>query len=137
MKVKKNKSEMHLGFQRGLKRREAIDGAATSSRLCPPQPLQAAPPVRELPASVGSANLMIANWVVGKRCDPTALDDKLQFAPFDLVVLVLSTAVAATDDISLHLQFLASGVSRSETLGEKAVFKVTGKIFEALHRAKV
>ena len=66
------------------------------------------PPLAELPASVGQSNLMIANWVVGKECEPKAFAEKLKYTPFDLVVLGLTTAVAESDDIWCHLEDVAA-----------------------------
>jgi len=100
------------------------------------------PPLDELPASIGQSNLMIANWVVGKECDPRAFAEKLKYAPFDLVVVVLTTAVEESHDIWQHLDQMASDNPHddeciAEVLKEKAAMRVTKTVFAVLHRAKV
>ena len=96
----------------------------------------------EMAASVGDSNLMIANWVIGKRCDPEQFDQALTKTPFALVVIVLSTAVADADAICQHLdQMSLNNPENDESIGkvktEKVVQRMSSHMFTAYHRAKV
>ena len=127
---------MYLGLQDTLVRRAAINSAATSSSY-----LRAArdpPPGEELPASVGQGDFMIASWVVGKDCRPGDVGEKLRLAPFDCVVVVMSTAVAESDPIWKSFKDLESGSGwLASVLTEKSVHRVSDTVFVALHRANV
>ena len=57
-------------------------------------------------------NLMVANWAIGKKCEPSTLCEKLRVATFDLVVMVTSSAVAESDHIQQCLDELAEGSTR-------------------------
>ena len=91
---------------------------------------------------------MLANWAVGKE---TCIDDFgriLEAAPFDCVVMVLTSAVAETDDIDVWLSELEANrndennwKSKHPQLAkvhyEKAVYKCSRRVSVAIHRAKV
>ena len=93
---------------------------------------------------------MFATWVISPVCDPRELDKRLKEAPFDLVVLVMSTAVGADTPVFKYLNALseddderarAESIDRS-LLTEKEILRLgsrNGKqmLFAALHRAKV
>ena len=85
---------------------------------------------------------MLANWIVGRECDPVALAEKLNGAPFDVIVVVLTTAVTSRDAIFQHLMRLTRerpGDEQwtAEVVQEKAVLRLTEKVFAVIHRAKV
>ena len=124
-----------LGFQQGLIRRTARSSTEAFEDLTP------APPA-PLPCSVVAANFMVANWIIGKDCDEFELSEKLRQAPFDVVVLVLTTAVAGGDNILEWLTRLAENSHDDEhsclaVLEEKIVRNLHPSVFVALHRAKV
>ena len=50
-----------------------------------------------VPASVGMGNLMVTTWVIGRDALSADLGEKLAAAPWDLIVLVMATAVAGGD----------------------------------------
>ena len=50
---------------------------------------------------------MIATWVVGKSCSISDLGPKLQEAPFDCVVVIMSTQVTRHDQIWQDLRNVA------------------------------
>ena len=86
--------------------------------------------------------MMVANWVIGRQCDPRDITQPLRDAPFTCVVMVLSTAVAESDDIWKHLEQTDRGNPNDDqriasVLQEKVVHRLTPKMFVALHRAKV
>ena len=83
---------MHAGLQRDLVPRPAINSAPASSAELPAAP-PAGPPAGPLPASVGKGNLMIATWIIGQECRMMDLGPKLRDAPFDCIVVIMSTAV--------------------------------------------
>jgi hypothetical protein len=66
-----------VGLQDNLVRRGAINSDAASSSLSAPGP-----------QSLVNGNWMIANWYIGKDCNPREFEKKLEGAPFDCVVLV-------------------------------------------------
>ena len=85
---------------------------------------------------------MLANWFVGKHCDPSDFGEKLKFAPFDCVVVVVSDAVVEEVPIFKYLRDLVSGNPANakcvaEVLSEKAVYHLCDNIYVALHRAKI
>jgi len=99
---------------------------------------------------------MVATWAVGRDCTPDDLGDKLSKAPFDFVLLVMSTAVADTDAVFVFLSDLARVQAlpleeREESpplllkvLQEKTVHGLgctthpdQCKAFIALHKAKI
>ena len=85
---------------------------------------------------------MMATWVVGQACDWWEIGEKLRLAPFDCVVLVMSSWVTRGDDIYKYFNDLANGNPRgnsylTEVLNEKAVYHLCRRIFFALHRAKI
>ena len=57
----------------------------------------------ELPASVVIGNIMVATWVISPVCETRELDKRLKEAPFDIVVLVMSTAVAEGTPVFKYL----------------------------------
>ena len=142
-------TKMHVGLQHDLVRRPAINTDAASSS----QQALRLTPVGELPASVGQGNLMVANWMISNTCDPIEFGRVLATAPFDCIVLVMSCAVALGDPIFRFVKQLQHGYPDiwrpsladpdinpdiiAEVLREKAVYHLFGKIFVALHRAKV
>jgi hypothetical protein len=104
--------------------------------------------VSELPASVGSSNIMIANWAVGRDASPLDLGRILAAAPFDCIVIVLTTAVAENDSVATFLTELVNSRPDFEQgtlmhpfltgiLAEKAVYRMFPKAYVAIHRAKV
>ena len=133
----KQASETHIQLQEDLERRGPINSAAFDGAR---NVVLKSP--GELPASVGQGNLMVANWLISKKCDPNEMAQKLRWAPFDCIVVVLSTAVAESD---LIMQFFKDLADRNpynsgfldEVLQEKSVHRLFGKTFVALHRAKV
>ena len=101
-----------------------------------------------LPSSVGQGNLMLANWVVGKEATVDDVGRILAIAPFTCVVMVLTSAVAEKDAIAMWLSELDESrddESRwshmhpqvAQIHGEKAVYKITPKVYIAIHKAKV
>ena len=104
--------------------------------------------IANLPGSVGQGNLMLANWVVGKETKIEDISRILAFAPFDCVVMVLTSAVAEGDPISFWLSEL-DRTRNDESVWtnlhpmvtqihyEKAVYKCTSKVYIAIHKAKV
>ena len=88
---------------------------------------------------------MLANWVISRHCEPDEhLGEKLAVAPFDCIVIVLSSAVADSDAVSCFFRELAEGgfrgtcfSSTESVLREKHVVRVSDTVYVALHRAKV
>ena len=68
----------------------------------------------ELPAWVGVGNLMVANWVVGCDCCPMDLGAKFCTAPWDLIVVVLTPAVAETHPLYLFMLKLSDLQERTQ-----------------------
>jgi hypothetical protein len=124
---------VHTDLQRGLVPRSAIPSAAASS---------AELPVGPLPPSVGH-NLMIATWIIGKKCSMKDLGPKLRFAPFDCVFAIMSNAVSNSDPIWVDFKNLSNSTQDdpdpavAEILGDKAVYRVSDMGFAVVHRAKV
>ena len=98
---------------------------------------------------------MVATWAIGRVCKPEVLGAALSMAPWDVVVLVMSTAVTDSDPIQLYLSELArvdaipwrdrrswdTNVS-TDVLAEKKLYRLGSShrdttIFIALHKAKV
>jgi hypothetical protein len=52
---------------------------------------------------------MIAKWYIGKDCDPREFEKKLEDAPFDCVVLVVSARGLKEHEILQVLEGLGSG----------------------------
>jgi len=124
---------MHVGLQKDLRPRPAINSAAASRRELPAGPL---------PALVGQGNFMIATWVVGKGCSMSELGPKLQFAPFDCIVVIMSSAVRTWDQIWMDFMDLVNGGAYENTAvaavqSEKAVHRLADSAFVVLHRAKI
>ena len=125
-----------FGLQNDMVRRPAIGRSTTNSSMlndCDDGD----------PIAPTQGNFMITNWVIGKTSDPEQVAYKIKVAPFDCIVFVMAPAVAESDPI---LKFF-NGISKSPSnwddelftpvLREKAVFRLTARIFYALHRAKV
>jgi hypothetical protein len=114
-----------LGFQDNLVRRGAINSASSSLSAPGPQ-------------SLVNGNWMLANWYIGKQCNPREFAKRLSDAPFDCVVLVFPEH-DLKHEIFEYIKDLAAGQSANtaDVLGEKAVFKVCQSIYVALHRAKI
>ena len=145
---------METDLQESLVRRSAINVEGAGSRKDMDQHrlrLRSSREVHEqLPATVGSSNIMIANWVVGQHAHPEDLARILEAAPFDCVVIVLTTAAVAETNcnIALFLKDLVDARDRFErslnmhpvlamVCAEKAVYSFTSKVYIAIHRAKV
>ena len=143
---------METNLQKSLVRRSAINVEGAGSRKDLEHHrvrLRSYHDVHEqLPATVGSSNIMIANWVVGIDASAEDLARILEAAPFDCVVIVLTTAVAENDPIARFLKDLVDSRDRFErslkthpflsgVLAEKAVYNFTSKVYIAIHRAKV
>ena len=92
--------QLFLGLKEGLCERKAI-GVKTQTSI-------ARDPTQPLPASVGLGNLMVATWAVGRDCCTKDLGEKLCNAPFDFILLLMSSAVAEGDDIYSFLHTLSS-----------------------------
>ncbi len=60
-----------------------------------------------MPATVGQGNFMIATWTVSKFADPNEVGAKLKTAPFGCIVIIMSSEVAARDEIAMWLSELA------------------------------
>ncbi len=86
---------------------------------------------------------MVSNWVVGRLTDREGrMASKLKMAPFDCIVVVMSPAVAEEDENfrffeDLHRDNPEQDPELAEVLGEKAVFRLSARVFVALHRAKI
>ena len=98
---------------------------------------------------------MVATWSVGSACDVDELARKLCESPFDVSVLVLSSAVAEDVAIYTFLKHLASDEGcvqackadicmRADVLTEKSVLclgaglgGVRSRVFVALHKVTI
>ena len=67
---------------------------------------------------------MVATWVVGRRCEPDVLGDKLSKTAYDIVVIAMSTAIADTDPIHEYLCELARADSIPYHRSEERVTNV-------------
>ena len=144
-------------LKEGIVHRAAICGQAGSSSDYQPFDNQMTPlPVprnspEPLPASVGIGNLMIATWAIGRDCKPADLADKLASAPWDLIVLPMSSAVSENDEIHKYLIELNKIDSLrnsrfndpwlllaadTDVLQEKTIRRLSPTMFIALHKAK-
>jgi hypothetical protein len=104
---------------------------------------------RSLPAFFGEGNFMLSNWTMSKWADPKLVGAKLKTAPFGCIVMIMSSEVAATDEIVVWLSDLAKQDKeivvgkpvhddlQKEILQEKAVYRLSDTVFVAMHRAKV
>ena len=100
-----------------------------------------------------SGMFMMQTCIVGRQCEPNELDSCLTVSPFDVVVLVLSAAVADDDPVR---EFLMSAsrtfpsdahlVARRAVRGtydtkglraEKHCYWIEDRVFLVVHRAKV
>ena len=144
-------------LKEGIVHRAAIGGQAGSSSDYQPLDNQMTPlPVprnspEPLPASVGLGNLMVATWAIGRDCKPADLADKLASAPWDLIVLPMSSAVSENDEIHKYLTelnkidslrnsrfndpWLLLGAD-TDVLQEKTIRRLSPTMFIALHKAK-
>ena len=96
---------------------------------------------------VHGANIMVANWVVGKDCDPDVFGEALKGCGWTCVVVVMTAAVADGHKIHKFLHRLArrsclptpipGDDACNNVLGEKSVWQVSDRIFVALTRSKV
>ena len=90
-----------------------------------------------------SGNFMLQTCIVGKQCEPGELRIKLTASPFDVVVLVLSAAVADDDpvrDFPISAATIIKYGSYRSTEGlieEKHVYWIEDRVFLVVHRAKV
>ena len=97
-------------------------------------------------------NYMVQSCIVGKECTEEDLSAKLAASPFDVIVLILSAAVADGDAVRGFLMSAsatnqkfgaktkqAEGVSESvkNLVAEKAIYKLETRVFLIVHRAKV
>ena len=85
---------------------------------------------------------MIATWALSVRADPHEIGEKLRWAPFDCVVVVMSGEVTDSTAIWTYFFELASSNPQNDArldqvLREKAVFRLNGHVFVALHKAKI
>ncbi len=106
-------------------------------------------PKGPLPALFGEGNFMISTWTMNKFADPKLVGAKLKTAPFGCIVIIMSSEVAARDEIAMWLSELAKqdaeivvgkpvcDALQHEILQEKAVYRLSGNAFAAIHRAKV
>ncbi len=104
---------------------------------------------RSLPTFFGKGNFMLSNWTMSKWADPKLVGAKLKIAPFGCIVMIMSSEVAATDEIVVWLSDLANRDKaivvgkpvrddlQKEILQEKAVYRLSDTVFVALHKAKV
>ena len=143
-----------------LQRREAL--CPTSSAVAESSPANITPTstaVAEsygpLPCTVGQANCRISTWALGKDARELEVGRKLKNAPFDCVVIILSTAVAGSDAISKYINRLARtgtdgpdyydlveatlerGLLVEATLAAKAVYRLSHRAFAVINRATV
>ena len=147
----KNKTMMMCAVQSGMMRRSATSTEGSGSaqdlqnsrvRLLPHDHME------NLPACIGQGNLMLANWAVGKEASIDNVGRILGSAPFDCVVMVLTSAVAETDPIAKYLADLDSSRNDAKQWDnmhpqvaqihfEKAVYKCSSRVYVAIHKAKV
>ncbi len=88
---------------------------------------------------------MLSNWNMSKWADPKLVRPKLKIAPFGCIVMIMSSEVAATDDIAVWLSDLANQDKaivagkpvhddlQKEILQEKAVYRLSDTVFVAMH----
>ena len=120
-------------IQKGLERRGPV-GKDKRSEV---------PALLELPSSVGPLNIMVANWAIGEKCDSTELLQRLQIAPFDILVVTLTAAVAETWHDTF--QFLHAAEARRPgdnvaiegLIRQKVVHQVLDRVWVVFHRAKI
>ena len=143
---------MHCGMHHGMSHRPASNAR--------PGAIQAS--IDVLPPSVGIGNVMLNSCVVGKKCNPVDLSKKLAVAGFNVSVVMLTTAVAASDQVFKFLERAAVVTKMSERemastatrfdwiekhpqepphvvelVTQKAVYKANDRVFLVIHRAKV
>ena len=99
--------------------RHLIPRAAQS---CAPRPDPAMPGDEDSAMSDGelapcvACNLMISQWIVGKKTDVLEFADKMIVCPMDVVCVALAKSVNSKDDIYKFLEHLANGTQRDDTL---------------------
>ena len=130
----------YLGHQKNLVRRPAINSVAASGSDRPPASGSDRPSLDQLPASVGHGNLMISTWVVGRKCDPKDIEEKLKLAPFDCAVVVLSTEVRHADPVFQYLLELSienPDIKDDESIAGVLTEKAMYCLYEFVHSASV
>ena len=147
--------QVRFGLQRDLVPRPAINSKAASraanSTLFHERPAasssaELASSLPRLPSCV-CGNFMISTWIIGCRSSMQDLAPKLRYAPFDVIIVIMSSAVDVNDQICLDFErlsvsdlnnphaFLPTAVA--EILYDKAVHRVSDRAFAVIHRAKV
>ena len=97
-------ARLFTGFQEGLLSCPAINRYTASGSQLPPQSRN--DENEPLPASVGQGNFMIANWAIGRDADPEQVaKKKMKMAPFGVVIITLTTAVAETMRIAKFFSY--------------------------------
>ena len=106
----------------------------------------------ELPASnrltsCVHGNFMIATWIMGKDSSMQDLAHKLRYAPFDVIIVIMSSAVAERDAIWVDFECLSvsslndvsvfASTAVAGILKEKVVHRISDRAFAVIHRAKV
>ena len=142
----------HCGHEEppeGMRRRAAIGRRETHelvntrqprTRPEPPEPDE--PPPGYLPDCVGVCNLQIANWMIGEGCDTKQLLDMLAWTPFDLIVMVETSAVAGNHKTREALMELYNRDQNSSNrvmrvMEEKLVIHILEKVWVVVHKGKV
>ena len=103
---------------------------------------------------------MIAQWILGKKCDVSEFADKIRLCPMDVVCVSLTKSVTSVDSIFKFLEYLAAGIAASgaidfldrsggssmnlrevakvqEVLEEKAVLCLASSVWIVVNRCKV
>ena len=88
---------------------------------------------------------MVATWAIGKNAVPFKVADKLKTAPFDAIVIRLSSAVAGDDAIAQFFMHFANLTIRgsphenliSEITRQKFLCEISDRVYCLVHRAKV
>ena len=112
--VATEKLSRHDGLDRHLIPRAA--------QACAPRPDPAMPGDEDSAMSDGelapsvACNLMISQWIVGKKTDVIEFADKMIVCPMDVVCVALAKSVNSKDDIYKFLEHLANETQRDDTL---------------------
>jgi len=155
---------MHVNFQRHWETRAAHHpNQYTRSGEREPNPEAAVADVAtssDLDAPIlalwGQGNFMISTWAVGKDTSPHEFGTKLTMAPFDCIVIVLSSKTGPFDDIAKFLRSLGQApqtapMSQKEMRNqemdmvelrfaihsEKMVYRLDKRLYAVISKAKV
>ena len=78
---------------------------------------------------------MIANWAVGQEADPFQVAEQLNVAPFDCVIITMTTAVAETTPVAKSFRTLWDttqqhhcGVDLNEVVQDHTVLRLQQRI---------